>query len=196
MADRVRTKNLPPTAISDDLVVTRDGNTMRQSFDALSLQLTASGPLADSIANGNILMPTWADLMALTGQSDNEGGEVLGVIPEFLIPLEGLQDGVEPRITATLASRKAIMVEEADGFLALPGGAGTLEEIFDMIMLRQLGRHQKPAAFVDAEFWGPLETLLLRVVDAGFAQDDVIRTISFHPEAGAAIERLQSEWAS
>ncbi len=126
----------------------------------------------------------------------DEGGEVLGVIPEFLIPLEGLQDGVEPRITATLASRKAIMVEEADGFLVLPGGAGTLEEIFDMIMLRQLGRHQKPAAFVDADFWGPLETLLLRVVDAGFAQDDVIRTISFHPEAGDAIERLQSEWAS
>ncbi len=49
------------------------------------------------------------------------------------------------------------MVEEADGFLVLPGGAGTLEEIFDMIMLRQLGRHQKPAAFVDADFWGRLK---------------------------------------
>ena len=120
-----------------------------------------------------------------------EGGEVLGVIPEFLIPTEGLQEGVEPRITATLAARKAIMVEEADAFLVLPGGAGTLEEIFDMIMLRQLGRHDKPAAFLDAEFWGPLETLLLRVVDAGFAQDDVIRTISFHPTPEAAIERLR-----
>ncbi|WP_440959448.1 TIGR00730 family Rossman fold protein [Oceanicaulis sp. LC35] len=125
-----------------------------------------------------------------------EGGEVLGVIPEFLIPLEGLQEGVEPRITATLASRKAIMVEEADGFLVLPGGAGTLEEIFDMIMLRQLGRHEKPAAFLDAEFWGPLETLLLKVVDAGFAQDNVIRTISFHAEPDAAINRLESEWTA
>lgn len=125
-----------------------------------------------------------------------EGGDVLGVIPEFLIPLEGLQAGVEPRITATLASRKAIMVEEADGFLVLPGGAGTLEEIFDMIMLRQLGRHDKPAAFVDADFWGPLETLLEKVVEAGFAQDNVIRTISFHPDPDAAIARLQAEWAS
>jgi len=125
-----------------------------------------------------------------------EGGDVLGVIPEFLIPLEGLQAGVEPRITATLASRKAIMVEEADGFLVLPGGAGTLEEIFDMIMLRQLGRHDKPAAFVDADFWGPLETLLVKVVEAGFAQDNVIRTISFHPDPDAAISRLQAEWAS
>lgn len=125
-----------------------------------------------------------------------EGGDVLGVIPEFLIPLEGLQDGVEPRITATLASRKAIMVEEADGFLVLPGGAGTLEEIFDMIMLRQLGRHDKPAAFIDADFWGPLETLLLRVVDAGFAQDNVIKTISFHPDPDAALKRLETEWAS
>lgn len=123
-----------------------------------------------------------------------EGGQVLGVIPEFLIPLEGLQEGVEPRITATLASRKAIMVEEADGFLVLPGGAGTLEEIFDMIMLRQLGRHDKPAAFVDADFWGPLETLLQRVVDAGFAQDNVIRTISFHAEPGAALDQLEAQW--
>lgn len=123
-----------------------------------------------------------------------EGGQVLGVIPEFLIPLEGLQEGVEPRITATLASRKAIMVEEADGFLVLPGGAGTLEEIFDMIMLRQLGRHDKPAAFVDADFWGPLETLLQRVVDAGFAQDNVIRTISFHAEPDAALDQLQAQW--
>jgi uncharacterized protein (TIGR00730 family) len=120
-----------------------------------------------------------------------EGGEVLGVIPEFLIPTEGLQEGVEPRITATLAARKAIMIEEADAFLVLPGGAGTLEEIFDMIMLRQLGRHNKPAAFVDEAFWEPLETLLLRVVDAGFAQDDVIRTISFHPTPEAGIERLR-----
>jgi len=125
-----------------------------------------------------------------------EGGAVLGVIPEFLIPMEGLQEGVEPRITATLASRKAIMVEEADGFLVLPGGAGTLEEIFDMIMLRQLGRHDKPAAFVDADFWGPLETLLEKVVEAGFAQDNVIRTISFHPGPEGAIDQLESEWAS
>ena len=88
------------------------------------------------------------------------------------------------------------MVEEANGFLVLPGGAGTLEEIFDMIMLRQLGRHDKPAAFIDADFWGPLETLLLRVVDAGFAQDNVIKTISFHPDPDAALKRLETEWAS
>jgi len=120
-----------------------------------------------------------------------EGGSVLGVIPEFLIPSEGIQDGIEQRITATLAARKAIMVEEADGFLVLPGGAGTLEEVFDMIMLRQLGRHDKPAVFVDAEFWAPLETLLNRVVEAGFAQDNVMSALSFHADPEGALNALR-----
>jgi len=119
-----------------------------------------------------------------------EGGEVLGVIPEFLIPSEGLQEGVEPRITATLAARKALLVEEADAFLILPGGAGTLEEVFDMIMLRQLGRHDKPAVFLDSEFWGPLQTLLHHVVDAGFAQSEIMEAIRFHDVPETALDAL------
>jgi len=119
-----------------------------------------------------------------------ENGEVLGVIPEFLIPIEGLQEGVEPRITATLAARKILMVEEADAFLVLPGGAGTLEEIFDMIMLRRLGRHDKPATFLDSEFWGPLQILLHHVVDAGFARGEALDAISFHNEVEEALDAL------
>lgn len=122
-----------------------------------------------------------------------EGGSVLGIIPEFLIPSEGLQAGIEQRITATLAARKAIMVEEADSFLILPGGAGTLEEVFDMIMLRQLGRHNKPAAFVDAEFWAPLQALLSQVVEAGFAQENVMTAISFHATPEDALAALQAQ---
>lgn len=120
----------------------------------------------------------------------NAGGEVFGVIPEFLIAREGVQDGADIRITATLASRKAMMVEEADGFLILPGGFGTLEEIFDMIMLRQLGRHRKPAAFVDQAFWKPLEQLIGHVVETGFADPDVLDAVSFHPSPQAAIDGL------
>ena len=122
-----------------------------------------------------------------------EGGEVLGIIPEFLIPLEGVQEGVEQRITATLAARKALMVEEACAFLVLPGGAGTLEEVFDMIMLRQLGRHTKPAAFISAQFWEPLQTLLNRVVDAGFAQKDVMDGVSFHDTPEEALSTLRDK---
>lgn len=122
-----------------------------------------------------------------------EGGRVLGVIPEFLIPVEGAQDGVELRITATMASRKAMLTEEADAFLILPGGAGTLEEVFDMIMQRQHGLHAKPAAFVGTGFWSPLESLLSHVAEAGFADAAVLDGLSFHPDPHAALSALTSQ---
>ncbi|MFW6412876.1 MAG: TIGR00730 family Rossman fold protein [Oceanicaulis sp.] len=135
-------------------------------------------------------------LMGITARAAlAEGGSVFGVIPEFLIPVEGAQDGVEIRVTATMAARKAMMVEEADAFLILPGGAGTLEEIFDMVMLAQLGRHKKPAAFLDAAFWGPLETLLRHVVDTGFASPAILDGLSFHGGVEDALSRLDAEIA-
>lgn len=132
-----------------------------------------------------------AGLMGVTARAClDAGGSVLGVIPEFLIPVEGVQEGAEIRVTATLASRKAMMIEEADAFLVLPGGAGTLEEVFDMIMLRQLGRHSKPSAFLDAAYWSPLETLMRHVAASGYAQPEVIEAMSFHADAAAALDAL------
>ncbi|XBQ16411.1 MAG: TIGR00730 family Rossman fold protein [Oceanicaulis sp.] len=122
----------------------------------------------------------------------DEGGKVFGVIPEFLIPVEGRQEGAEIRITATMAARKAMMVEEADGFLILPGGAGTLEEIFDMVMLGQLGRHRKPAAFLDDAFWAPLEALLRHVVETGFADPKILKGLSFHAGVEDALHALDA----
>jgi len=137
-----------------------------------------------------------AGLMGVTARAAlAEGGEVFGVIPEFLIPVEGCQKGVEIRITATMAARKAMMVEEADGFLILPGGAGTLEEVFDMVMLAQLGRHAKPAAFLDSAFWGPLETLLRHVVETGFADPKILAALSFHGGVEDALEALDARMA-
>lgn len=134
-----------------------------------------------------------AGLMGVTARAAlAEGGEVFGVIPEFLIPVEGCQDGVEIRITATMAARKAMMVEEADAFLILPGGAGTLEEVFDMVMLAQLGRHAKPAAFLDSAFWGPLETLMRHVVETGFADPRILDAMSFHGGVEDALSTLDA----
>ncbi|MGJ3230558.1 MAG: TIGR00730 family Rossman fold protein [Oceanicaulis sp.] len=138
-----------------------------------------------------------AGLMGVMARAALEaGGPVLGVIPEFLIPVEGRQDGVEIRITATMAARKAMMVEEADAFLILPGGAGTLEEVFDMVMLAQLGRHQKPAAFLDSAFWGPLETLLRHVVETGFADPKILNGLSFHGGVEDALRALDEHLAA
>lgn len=135
-----------------------------------------------------------AGLMGVAARAAlEEGGEVLGVIPEFLIPVEGRQEGAEIRITATMAARKALMVEEADAFLILPGGAGTLEEVFDMVMLAQLGRHAKPAAFLDSAFWGPLETLLRHVVETGFAAESILDGVSFHGGVEDALATLDAE---
>ncbi|MEQ8406274.1 MAG: TIGR00730 family Rossman fold protein [Oceanicaulis sp.] len=138
-----------------------------------------------------------AGLMGVTARAALEaGGEVFGVIPEFLIPVEGRQEGAEIRITATMAARKAMMVEEADGFVILPGGAGTLEEVFDMVMLAQLGRHAKPAAFLDSAFWGPLETLLRHVVETGFADPKIMTGLSFHGGVEDALRALDEQIAA
>jgi uncharacterized protein (TIGR00730 family) len=132
-----------------------------------------------------------AGLMGLTARACLQaGGSVLGVIPEFLIPVEGAQEGAEIRITATMGARKAMMVEEADAFLVLPGGAGTLEEVFDMIMLRQLGRHAKPSAFLDATYWKPLEELMRHVVRSGYAKPEILDAMSFHDTPEAALNAL------
>ncbi|MFW6299716.1 MAG: LOG family protein, partial [Oceanicaulis sp.] len=75
-------------------------------------------------------------------------------------------------------------------------GAGTLEEVFDMVMLGQLGRHAKPAAFLDSAFWGPLETLLRHVVDTGFADAKILRGLSFHGGIEDALATLDQALAA
>lgn len=137
-----------------------------------------------------------AGLMGVVARSAlKQGGEVLGIIPEFLIPIEGAQAGADIRITATMASRKAMLVEEADAFLVLPGGFGTLEEIFDMIRLRQQGGHAKPAGFVDKDFWAPLEQLARHIVDTGFADAAMLDAIAFHKTPQEAVDSLLARLA-
>ncbi len=107
------------------------------------------------------------------------GGPVLGIIPEFMLPREGALPGIELRKVATMGARKAMMIGESDAFLALPGGAGTLEEIFDVVTRRRLGVHQKPIAVVDRTFWGPLEALFANMRAYGFAPDSLADGLIF-----------------
>ena len=110
------------------------------------------------------------------------GGEVMGAIPEFLIPREGALEGIELRKVATLAARKTMLIEESDAFLVLPGGTGTLEEVFDMISRRRGSGGAKPAAFVDLDFWGDLKSLLEGVAAKGFASEEAIAGLTFHAD--------------
>ena len=108
------------------------------------------------------------------------GGRVVGVIPRALHERELTHTGVsELHVVESMHERKALMAERSDAFLALPGGAGTLEEIAEQWTWAQLGIHAKPSGFLDVEgFWDPVRVLLRRMVDDGFvreAQQDIVR---------------------
>jgi uncharacterized protein (TIGR00730 family) len=108
------------------------------------------------------------------------GGEVVGVIPRSMVDREwAAHDIGELHVCDTMHERKALMADRADAFLALPGGLGTLEEIFEVWTWRQLGFHRKPVGFLNCGgFWTPLVDTLRGIVTAGFlsaaALDDVV----------------------
>src|SRR5688500_12745837 len=86
------------------------------------------------------------------------GGEAIGVIPEALVARELAHGGVTTlHVTTGMHERKAKMAELSDAFVALPGGFGTFEELFEVVTWGQLGFHQKPVGLLDVEgYFGPL----------------------------------------
>jgi hypothetical protein len=92
-------------------------------------------------------------LMGITADSTMQhGGEVLGIIPGFLNQLEVGHNGItELRVVENMHQRKLMMHEESDGIITLPGGFGTMEEIFEMLTWGQLGMHQKPIGVLNVE---------------------------------------------
>jgi uncharacterized protein (TIGR00730 family) len=98
------------------------------------------------------------------------GGEVIGVIPRGLVDRELAHPGLtELRVVGTLHERKAAMAELADGFVALPGGLGTLEELAEVLSWAQLDLHSKPIGVLDiGGYFGALESFLDHAVAEGF----------------------------
>ncbi len=101
------------------------------------------------------------------------GGEVIGVIPEALMNLElARKDLTALHVTSDMHSRKAKMAELSDGFIALPGGFGTLDELFEMITWGQLGFHKKPIGLLNMNgFYDPLLTMVDHMMSAGFVRE-------------------------
>lgn len=98
------------------------------------------------------------------------GGHVTGIIPEFLVSKERMQDGVhELIVTATMHERKMAMFERSTGFVALPGGIGTLEELAEILTWAQLKQHARPVVLCNvAGFWDGLLDLLKHMTTEGF----------------------------
>lgn len=117
---------------------------------------------------------------ALADAALSAGGEVIGVIPEHLTTKEiGHRGLTELYVVRDMHERKAKMAELADGFLALPGGAGTLEELFEVWTWAQLGLHAKPIGLVDVGgYFQPLLAFVEHMRDEGFLRPDYARMIA------------------
>jgi uncharacterized protein (TIGR00730 family) len=102
------------------------------------------------------------------------GGRVIGVIPALLVERELAHQGLtDLRIVGSMHERKATMAELADAFVAMPGGLGTLDEIFEMLTWSQLGLHAKPCAFLNvASYYTKLLEFLEHARRAGFIRDE------------------------
>ncbi|MFT4033088.1 MAG: TIGR00730 family Rossman fold protein [Siphonobacter sp.] len=98
------------------------------------------------------------------------GGEVIGVIPDFLKKWEVAHSGLtELHITETMHERKALMAERADAFITLPGGFGSMDELFEILTWKQLNIHQKPVGILNIDgFYDPLLLMLDQMVSKGF----------------------------
>ena len=133
------------------------------------------------------------------------GGKVVGVIPRFLLQREAGHPALsETVVVETMHERKLAMFERSDAFVVLPGGIGTLEELFEVLSWRTLGLHTKPIVIVDqGGYWQPLAALLRGVVEGGFAErthldhvafvsdlEDVLPAIAAMPRSADVEKRL------
>ncbi len=98
------------------------------------------------------------------------GGKIIGIAPRFFDePGILFEECTEFIYTDTMRERKALMEEHAEAFIVLPGGIGTYEEFFEMLTLKQLGRHNKPMVMLNTRgYYGPMAAMLQNTVDEGF----------------------------
>ncbi|HUR02646.1 MAG TPA: TIGR00730 family Rossman fold protein [Nonomuraea sp.] len=131
---------------------------------------------------------------AVTTATRAAGGRTIGVIPQVLVDIEIADTGSDELIVTTgMRERKAIMDERSDAFLVLPGGIGTLEELFEIWTARVLGIHDRPLVILDP--WGlyaPLRQLVENMYEAGFTRANVFDAISWTSTVEEAFAHLEA----
>lgn len=120
------------------------------------------------------------------------GGTVTGVMPRALVDAEIAHDGLSDlEIVQDMHQRKHRMAEVGDAFVALPGGAGTLEELFESWTWQHLGLHTKPVALYNVNgFWNPLLDLLDHMVEEGFLRPELRESLVVESEPAPLLEAL------
>ncbi len=122
-----------------------------------------------------------------------EGGEIIGVIPRALLDREiAHRDVADMRVVTSMHERKALMAELADAFIALPGGLGTMEELFEVYTWAQLGLHQKPCALLNVEgYYEGVADFLSHAVEERFLREEHREMLMVESQPGPLIERLR-----
>jgi len=134
---------------------------------------TAARQLGKIMAESGIGLVYGGGSIGLMGEIANavldHGGRVTGIIPDFLANREHMMRRGEVIRTRNMHDRKQQMFEQADAFVALPGGVGTLEEVVEQMTWVQLGRHKKPVLLANVKsFWEPLRALLVHMEELNF----------------------------
>lgn len=130
---------------------------------------------------------------ALAGAVLAEGGEIVGVIPQALVDREiAHRDVPDMRVVGSMHERKALMAELSDAFVALPGGLGTLEELFEVYTWAQLGLHRKPCALLDVEgYYAGIARFLAHAVEERFVREEHRAMLMVERDPRALIDRLR-----
>ncbi|WP_327089540.1 TIGR00730 family Rossman fold protein [Nonomuraea sp. NBC_01738] len=130
---------------------------------------------------------------AVTTAARAAGGRTIGVIPQVLVDIEVADhDSTELIVTADMRERKGLMDAHSAAFLVLPGGIGTLEELFEIWTARVLGIHERPLVILDP--WGlyaPLRELITNMYDAGFTRANVFDAVAWTTTVEDALAQLE-----
>lgn len=120
------------------------------------------------------------------------GGEVIGIIPEALVKAETAHHGItQLEVVNNMHTRKARMAELADAFIAMPGGSGTLEELFEVWTGAQIGYHEKPVALLNVmNFWQPMINFLEHSVQAGFIRESFYHTLIVSSDTACLLQEI------
>lgn len=155
----------PPAALYSVCVYCGSSETTRTAYHDLAVRF------GRELARRKLRLVYGGGAVGLMGRcaraAHEAGGDVLGVMPRFLERREIVYADVPHRMVDTMHERKHIMFEEADAFVVLPGGIGTLEEAVETLSWARLGLHRKPVVFLsEDDFWAPFFHLIQHTVDA------------------------------
>jgi uncharacterized protein (TIGR00730 family) len=131
---------------------------------------------------------------ALADAALTAGGDVIGIMPRHLVEREVAHIGLtELHVVASMHERKALLAELSDGFLAMPGGLGTLEELFEVWTWGQLGLHRKPYGLLEVNgFFAPLLAFLDHAVTEGFIRREYRDLLVVDENPRTLLERMEA----